>query len=126
MLKTSQLSAGKGKYGVTAIATMTSDGLVVQLTGGDKPHVGAVVMSLPRTSLSNPAVTSCNSYVLPRLNHKDDQLAKPIAEKLAKHYRMAVVVVAGLHIENATSQDIEKLIDNANLAVKKIMIALTN
>ncbi|MBM7855905.1 hypothetical protein JOC37_002327 [Desulfohalotomaculum tongense] len=125
MLKTIQLSAGEGKHLVSVIATVTADGLVVQVMGGEKSHVGAVVMSLPRPSLSHRDSLSCNSYVLPRLNHKDDELAKPVAEKLAQYYGVPVVVVAGLHVDNASPRDIKLLIDNTNLAVDKLMAELT-
>lgn len=121
MLKTSQVIEGTGKHQVTVIGTITDDGLVVQVLGGEKPHVGAVVMSIPRPSLADNNKLSCNSYVLPRINHKEDELAKPLAEKLAKHYNAAVVLVAGLHISDANLGDIKKLIDNSNLAVEKLM-----
>ncbi|MCL0108025.1 proteasome assembly chaperone 4 family protein [Peptococcaceae bacterium] len=124
MLKTIQLSEGKEKYCVNVTATITGDGLIVQLTGGDKPHVGAVVMSLPRPSLKDASDISCTSYVLPRLGHKDDEVAKPIAEELSRRYNIAVVVVAGIHIENATESEIKKVLTNADAALQKLIAQL--
>ncbi|RYD02040.1 hypothetical protein N752_26680 [Desulforamulus aquiferis] len=46
-------------------ATFSDDGLVCQLYGGDKSHIGAVVLTLPRPSLKKDYQISCNSSVLP-------------------------------------------------------------
>ncbi|MBO8137757.1 MAG: hypothetical protein H0Z40_06440 [Desulfotomaculum sp.] len=119
-----QFASGQGKHSVTIIATVTPDGLVIQVLGGEQPHVGAVVMTIPRPSLSDEKNISSNSFVLPRLAHKDDELARPVAEKLARYYNVPVVVVAGVHIDNASPADIEQIIMNCNRAVDKMMAEL--
>ena len=105
---------GAGKYRVFLLATVTGDGLIVQLLGGQKPHLGAVVLSQPRASLARPGEVSCNSVVVPRLGHKDDEIAKPLAERLTRALNTPVAVVAGLHIENASPEEIAILIENCN------------
>jgi len=124
MFKTIQLNEGEEKYCVNITATITDDGLMVHLTGGDRPHVGAVVMSLPRPSLENPSEISCTSYVLPRFGHKDDEVAKPLAEKLARHYNTTVVVVAGIHIKNADKSDIQRAIESVNRLTRKLIVKI--
>lgn len=84
----------------------SGDGLVVTVFGGDHPHVGATVVATPRPSLSDPGKLSTTSTVVPLLGHKDDVLARPVAEALAARLGVPVVVVAGLHVENASGADL--------------------
>jgi len=112
---------GEGKYRVCLFTSFTEDGLVCQLFGGERPHVGAVVLSIPRPSLLDKAQLSCNSSVLSMLGHKEDEIAKPVAEKLAKHFGQPVVLVAGLHIDNATGEDIHTLVGHCWQAVQNLL-----
>lgn len=121
MVKTLLVSAGEGRYRVELSTSFTAEGLVCQLYGGERPHVGAVILSLPRPSLQNPDKTSCNSSVLPMLGHKEDELAKPIAEKLAKSFQQPVVLVAGIHIEHATGEEINILVNHCWQVVDKLL-----
>lgn len=120
MIKTVEFSAGEGKHRVSLLTTFSPEGLVCQLYGGEKPHVGAVVLSVPRPSLKDPAETSTNSSILPLLGHKDDELARPIAEEVVKYFKVPVVVVAGLHIEQASAKDISLLMENSWQCVHKL------
>ncbi|WP_073237500.1 hypothetical protein [Desulforamulus putei] len=121
MVKTLTVSAGEGRYRVDLSTSITAEGLVCQLFGGEKPHVGAVVLSIPRPSLQDPCQLSCNSSVLPMLGHKEDEIAKPLAEKLAKHFKQPVVLVAGIHIDHATAEEIKLLLDHCWQTVDKLL-----
>jgi hypothetical protein len=104
--------AGEGKYLVVMEVAITGEGLVAQIFGGEKPHVGAVALSVPRPGLDDPEKVSCNTTVVPLLGHKDDEIAKPAAEEIVKVWGSPVVVVAGVHIDNAGREDLEVLIKN--------------
>ncbi|GAB6157788.1 hypothetical protein JCM39194_09880 [Desulfotomaculum varum] len=121
MLKNLSVIVGEGRYRVELYATITAEGVVCQLYGGTKPHVGAMVLSLPRPSLQNPSQISCNSSVLPMLGHKDDEIAKPLAEKLARQLNQPVVLVAGLHIDEATAEEIQLLCCHCRQAVEQLL-----
>jgi hypothetical protein len=114
-------SAGSGLHRVELTATMTGAGIVAQLYGGHKPHVGAVAFSQPRPSLTGSGRLSCNTSVLPLLGHKDDEVAKPAAEELAKAFNQPVVVIAGLHVENADQMDIANLVKNCQAVVQMLI-----
>lgn len=116
MIRDICITAGEGKHRVRLMATLTGEGLVLSLLGGEKPHVGAVVLSIPRPSLADPRRLSCNSVVVPLVGHKDDEIAKPLAEKVAKTTGQPVVLTAGLHIEGATLRDITLLRQNSRRA----------
>ena len=111
-MKRYEVESGAGKYKVFLFATVTADGIMAVLTGGEKPHLGAVVLSIPRTSLAGCRGLSCTSSVIPLIGHMDDQAAKPLAEMLARGTGHPVSVSAGIHVNNADIEDIEKLKEN--------------
>jgi len=121
MIKKMEIHYGEGKYSVTLLATATGNGFIIQLLGGEQPHVGAVILSIPRPSLADPAKTSCNSTVVPMLGHKDDELARPVAEEIARRCNQPVVLVAGVHVDNASTEDIKKLVSNCLKAVQMFL-----
>lgn len=118
LLKQAVYTAGTGNLQVQLLVALTGEGLVVQLYGGDKPHIGAVAISLPRRSLSDNTKISCNTTVIPMLGHKDDEVAKPIAERIVVACGQPVVVIAGLHVDNAGPAEIKKIVENAYYAVE--------
>ena len=74
----------------------TSQGVSVSLFGGI-PHVGATALAVPRPSLKDPARISATSSVLTVTGHKDDELARRLAESLAAGLNRVVTVTAGVH-----------------------------
>ena len=52
--------------------------------------------------------------------HYDNLVLKIIAEATCKKLKKMVVVVGGLHIDNATKEEIEKLVENCKELVKCI------
>ncbi|MGO0122297.1 hypothetical protein [Desulfothermobacter acidiphilus] len=115
------VTTGEGPWRLLLFATRTKEGVIVQLLGGDKPHVGAIVISLPRPSRSVPGKISTTTTVLPLYGHQDDEVARPVAEALARHLDQPVVVVAGVHIERATPADIEKVKENSSEALRLLL-----
>lgn len=102
--------AGAGRHRVEGHAVATGAGVVLTLTGGDRPHVGAVALGIPRPSQRDPARTSASSSVLTVTGHRDDELAKPLADLAAS--RLGQVAV-GVHVEGAAAGDIALLAENA-------------
>lgn len=115
-----EISAGEGRLRVCLRATEAGEDLVVTIAGGESPHVGSVAVAVPRPSLRDPAVTSATASVITLVGHKDDELAKPIAEFLAARLGRTVVVVAGVHVDRATPDDIERLRDTARELAREL------
>jgi hypothetical protein len=88
--------------------------LLILLKGGEKPHIGAVAMAFPYKNTASASLLSV-------YGHKDGEIAKPLAEKVAKKLNKTVVLIAGLHIENATEEDIKRLIDNSNIIIEEFL-----
>ena len=101
-----------GIYSVQATLTLLDEGACVYLFGG-QTHIGAVVLALPRESLRRDGSISCTSSVLNVLGHQDELVARPCAERLCRESGQPVTVTAGLHLERASAQEIERLRANA-------------
>lgn len=105
-----QARAGEGRCTVLAKLTVTPDGAIMQVLGGEKPHVGAVALALPYPSQADPDRVSASTTIVPRPAHKDDRVAGPLAEWLAISLRAPAVVVVGLHVQEAGREEIDKLV----------------
>lgn len=117
----------EGKYSLEAVVVITGDGINIYLGGGEKPHLGTVVISQPRPSLKGDGTISCTTSVFNFMHHKDDGLAVPLAELICKSMNTPVVVTAGVHIDSATGDDIDKLYHNMEklgaLVLQKLSLA---
>lgn len=96
------ITAGEGKYRVFLEEREIGDDLVLFLYGGEKPHAGVVVIAEPGKE----------TKILKSGTHKDDVIAVPIAEKKRDLTGKKVVCIAGIHVENATEEEIKTLIEN--------------
>ncbi|MEL7623123.1 MAG: hypothetical protein AAGU12_05990 [Clostridiales bacterium] len=99
--------AGEGKLLLEAVAIQCDEGVNVYLGGGEKSHIGCVVLCQPRPSLKQDGTMSATSSVLNVLGHKDDGLAQPLARELCLASGQTVVVTAGVHIDNAAAEEIQ-------------------
>lgn len=117
-----EASAGEGRHLVRAAATVTREGVIVELLGGERPHVGAVALATPRPSLADPTQVSASVAVVPVTGHKDDEVARPAAARAARELNEPVAVVAGLHVDRAGPEDIALLIENAYRALDDLLI----
>lgn len=104
------ITSGEGKYKVFLEEKKIGDDLIYFLGGGEESHIGGVVFCEPN---KEPQIIRLEG-------HYDDVVLKPIAEAACKKYKTKVVVVGGIHIDNATKQEIEKLVKNCKGLIKCI------
>lgn len=97
-------------FEVAAEVRLVGDDLLVVLSGGTRPHIGAVGLAEPRPSLQEPSLTSATSSVFTFPGHREDDLAKQQAEQLARQLGRKVVVVAGMHWDELPAQAIPKVL----------------
>ncbi len=116
-----EFAEGTGRHRVWGTAFVSMDGLAINLVGGERPHIGAVAISIPRPSLAKSRERGATTSVFTVLGHKEDELARPVAASLAKTLRRTTVVVAGIHIRRARTADIAKVFQNAGRAVEAII-----
>lgn len=115
------LKTNEESFNLEAAVRLIGQDLLVSVWGGEKPHIGAVSIAQPRPSLSNKDQTSASTSVYCFLNHKEDELAKTIATELARSLNRNVVVTAGIHWDDITSQGVSKVIKNSALLTKLII-----
>jgi hypothetical protein len=104
------ITSGKGKYKVWLKHEKIGNDLVFFLGGGERSHIGGVVIC----ELGKPA------QAIRLTGHYDDIVLKPIAEIACKKYKTKVVAIGGVHIDHATKQEIDLLIENCKKLVERI------
>lgn len=110
-----QIYKGEGSLRVCLDVHASTNGAILYLSGGDLAHIGGVAVGVPRPR--DATRLTANVSVISILGHKDDELARPIADKVARRTGQLAVVIAGIHVDNATAQDIENVMRNAYAAV---------
>lgn len=91
-------------------ASFIGEDLVVHLYGGEKPHIGTVILSQPRPSLCNDGRMSATSSILNIVGHKDEFVCRKLAEKAAAELQTNVVCTGGIHIDDIAPAQIEQII----------------
>jgi hypothetical protein len=113
-------SQQKGRFELHARVTRLGKDVLVVLSGG-VAHIGAVAMAQPRPSLANPEKAGATSSVFTYVGHKEDGIAKTMAEKLAKGLNRKVVVVAGIHWDNLRDEEIEVIVSMCHEITEEVM-----
>lgn len=110
----------EGGFDISAWVRLIGTDLLVAISGGEKPHIGAVAVAQPRPSLRNPNVTSATASVICCMGHKEDELAKAASEKLSATFNRRVVVTAGIHWDNLADEDIRQVQQNGEVLIELI------
>jgi len=105
-----------------AVHLMGRDILVV-LAGGVL-HIGAIGIGEPRSSLKYEGRISSTGSVFTFLGHKEDAIAKPMAEELASRLNRKAVVVAGIHWDKLTREELDKIMSICRRITEKIISAV--
>ncbi len=80
-----------------------SDNLIV-VSGGTKPHIGAVVIANYEEN-----EVKVVSYGFP--HHKEEGLFIDLAKVWCNTFQKTTVITGGIHIDNATKDQIEELVN---------------
>ena len=114
------IHTNEGEYDLSAHVRLIGDDILVAIWGGEKPHIGAVAAAQSSPSLKDPKVMSTTASVLCYSGHKEDDLAKSAAKKLAAALDTKVVVTAGIHWHNLSAEGIQKVIRNSEILVMTV------
>ncbi len=112
---------GSGRLKIEAMATLCGKDLVILLQGGETHHIGALALATPRPSLANPDNLSASASILCVNGHKEDELARAMALKAATTLNRTTTVIAGIHVDNASEEDIEDLLRNCEIAIATLI-----
>ena len=114
------VSAKKGRFKVVAAVHEIGPDILVAVWGGNRPHIGAIGMAQARQSLRDEEETAATGSVFTLLGHKEDLIVKPLAEEITRRFGRNSVVVAGIHWDNLTDDEIktaEKLCRNLTIKI---------
>jgi len=104
------ITAGEGKYRVFLDKRELDGDIILILGGGEKSHIGGVIICEPGNE----------SQIIRLGNHYDYQVLTPIAEETCKKYNKTVVAIGGIHIDNATKEEIQIIVNNCKELIKCI------
>ena len=101
-----ELRKGEGRTSISLTAQSLGNDPVVCICN-ENAHIGAVAIGEydhveSRTSIS----------VITRLGHKDDVIAQKVAHSIAKQTKGPVCVIAAVHIDDITEEEINKVLTN--------------
>jgi hypothetical protein len=115
----------KGRFELCARVSILGNDILVVLSGGSV-HIGAVAMAQPRPSLADSRKTGATSSVYTYVGHKEDSIAKTMADKLAQHLNRKVVVVAGIHWDDLRDEEIEILVNMCHEITEDVLNKLAH
>ncbi|HEY3274701.1 MAG TPA: hypothetical protein VGJ92_13105 [Methanocella sp.] len=101
-MKEVMLTKSLGRIEVRLNARRVGKDLVVVIDGGEG-HIGAVAAG---SNCGGMAISS----VLTTPGHRDDRIAKDAAERISKKLGCNCAVIAGVHYDNITPQEIKDVI----------------
>lgn len=105
---------GTGRYRIVCNVHFVGDDLIIALAGGEKHHIGAIAVGIPRASLSDKNKLSSDTSIITIPYHKDDLIARRWASYFSKCLGVVVTVTVGIHIDNATDKELKILVENVD------------
>ena len=91
---------------IEALVNFVGEDLVVAVGGGQRPHVGCVVLAQPQPAKTKSGEWSASCSVLTIPPHKEEPIARGIASRLAEAFGRVTVVTAGVHDDNLDADGI--------------------
>ncbi len=116
---TAQFGSGRHLVILEALTT-AGNGWTVRITGGDRPHVGAVAMAVPSLNAATGEET-CDVSVLTGPGHKDRFLAEKVADYLCRQTGEIISVTAGVHVDHASKEDLSLLVEHTMKAASLLL-----
>jgi hypothetical protein len=107
-VESSSIWVGDPESGRRIGASVTSVGedLVIAVGGGEKPHVGCVILAQPCSSRIDPGGWSASCSMLTIPPHKEEPIARCVATRVAEAFGRVTVVTAGVHDDNLDADGI--------------------
>ena len=119
------LTRERGRVALRMTCVALGRDLSVTLGGGDRAHIGAVAVSQARPSLQDGGGTSATTSVIALCGHKEDQLARSIAARMAASLDAVVCVACGIHLDQALASELQDVLDLAGELTGEAIARLT-
>ena len=114
MLQSIKKSKGSEKYIVEAVVVRCGKDLNVTIGGGEKYHIGAMAIAVPRLEYKDGKKRTASTSVICVQGHREDELSYNAAKYLATELECTVTVTIGIHIDNIVQEEFQILLNNVN------------
>lgn len=104
------LEARRGRLHLRLTAHFLGQDLCVTLSGGDRPHIGAVALGQSGAAAS----------VISLPGHREDALARRLAQELATETQTTVCLACGIHLDHIRPEEIEDALELAEALVQRL------
>ena len=101
-------------FPICARVDIPADGLAVLLTGGCRPHVGAVSAAEPGGDVQTTQFTG----------HREGVVSAQWARALCDRYQTSAVVVCGIHYDDLPREGIEEILNCCNLLLQDVFSSI--
>ena len=114
-----KMSYGEAPYDIHIEAKPVGGDVFAAVTGGTRPHIGAVALAEPAGALHPvtgepvPDGGQIRVATLVSAGHKDMILAEMFALGLCEKYGCNVCVSAGVHVDGVGKEEIALMVENA-------------
>ena len=102
-------------------AAFVGEDILVCLQGGERPHLGCVVQTEPRESLTGDGSVSATSSVLNYPGHKDEVVCRYVAEKISRELKRRVVCTGGFHKDGINVDEIREVQMAVDVVTEKLV-----
>ena len=100
---------GSGRNKVSLKYEYIGEDLLIIITGGEQ-HIGGMSLA-----------TKDSLQTIKKKNHKDHQLSNKVAKLIHEKTTKDTLVICGIHIKNATKEDINLIIKNTDKCINKLL-----
>ncbi len=101
------LTATRGRVTLRLVCVALGADLAVTLSGGDREHIGAVALAQPRPDRGEGPGPGATTSVLAILGHREDEVARAVAETLASRLGAVACVACGIHVDGISRSELE-------------------
>ena len=102
-------------------AAFVGEDILVCLQGGERPHLGCVVQTEPRESLTGDGSVSATSSVLNYPGHKDEVVCRYVAEKISRELKRRVVCTGGFHKDGINVDEMREVQMAVEVVTEKLV-----
>jgi len=101
------ISAGEGRYIVRLECHKIGNDRLVIITGGEEEHIGSATLMEEKGHLQT----------ISKKGHKDYIISEKMANIIYDTMEKDLLVVCGIHIDDASKEEIDILVDNTQTCV---------
>lgn len=93
-------------YTISVIVYSKNNGLIIDIVTPNE-HLGGIGVGIPYCRKNGKKTANSHAISFPR--HRDSELAGRLAQIVAKHTEMNIVVILGIHFPNITAALLKEL-----------------